>query len=63
MEIMDRFYWFRYNLVRFLVGIIFLPIHCVWGFIRGLVGMIIALAITDGSETLSWPWEWNWWSK
>jgi hypothetical protein len=63
MNIMDRVYWFRYNLVRFLIGIIFFPIFFVWLLIRQVVVMFIILATTNGSSTLAWPWEWDWWSK
>lgn len=56
MTFWERFYWFRFNLIRFIVGI---PFHPLW-WLKGTLSQIRPLFITDGSEELSWPWEWDW---
>ena len=59
MRIADRTYWFFYNFCRFLVGLVFMPFYWTWM----LIGTIITLTVTDGSETVLWPWEWDWWQR
>jgi hypothetical protein len=53
MKFFDRFYWFRYNLIRFFVIVLCLPFEMVIFFLR----ICKTLLITDGSEVLRFPWE------
>jgi hypothetical protein len=56
MKIKDRLYWFSKNLVTFILLLIVLPFHLAFAIIRGLR----IVFITDGSEELTFPWEWDW---
>ena len=56
MEPIDRMYWFLRNLSAFALGIIVYPIFVTWTILRH----IPMIFITDGSEVLSYPWDWDW---
>ena len=56
MSTWDRFYWFRYNLIRFIPTVIVLPFWYVYDFVR----LLKVLITTDGSSTLGFPHEMDW---
>jgi len=57
VNIKDRAYWFFYNLIRFLVNLVFMPLSWATQIIHGFY---IVFFVTDGSQELVWPWEtWN----
>lgn len=56
MKIKYRLYWFGRNLIAFLLFLIATPFSIIWSIILA----IRILFITNGSEVIGFPWEWNW---
>ena len=56
MKIIDRLYWFGRNLLALIWGVPFIPVIMTVKFFR----VLHILCVTDGSETISFPWEWDW---
>ncbi len=57
MKATERLFYFSKNLLAFLLGIIVIPFHMIFGIYRMA---IVVFFITDGSEEIAFPWEWNW---
>lgn len=57
MEIKDRAYWFFRNLFAFILAIPVIPVYIGWNLMDNL---FIIFFVTNGSEVINWPWEWNW---
>lgn len=53
LSLSDRLYWLGYNLIRYPICLIEIPIMAVWSIFL-ITGILFK---TDGSETLSFPWE------
>jgi hypothetical protein len=56
MELPGRIYWFLKNLSAFILLLIVRPLYCLWEIIIS----IKVLFVTDGSEELLFPWEYDW---
>lgn len=62
LKFSDRCYWFSRNLVNLVLCLLVFPIYSIW-FITLSIAMSIYVTFftTDGSSTLSPPWQWKWW--
>lgn len=56
MKPIDRLYWFSKNLAALILSVIVSP----FSFIFLLAREIKTLTITDGSEQICFPWEYDW---
>ena len=60
MTIKDRLYWFTRNLFAFCLVIILSPVYFGYKNIMSLIGAMVILTVTDGSEEISLPHQWDW---
>lgn len=60
MQFKDRLYWFSRNLMAFVLVILLAPIYFTWYMVSSIAGDIMTLTVTDGSEVIGWPHEWDW---
>jgi len=60
MKFKDRLYWFSRNLLAFALVITVGVIYFIWFILYSVSGAFMSLTVTDGSETIGWPHEWNW---
>ena len=56
MEFKWRAFWFGRNLSAFILALIFLPLR--WS--HDIIRIVLTLFITNGSETIAFPWNWDW---
>lgn len=54
LSLSDRFFWFRHNLFRLPFALIWCVLYSIYGLFAILY---VAFFVTNGSQTLSWPWE------
>jgi len=54
MSFRDRFYWFSHNLIRFPVVAVVCPVLVT---VATWYHAVRVMFVTDGSETLTFPWE------
>lgn len=60
MILWDRIYWVLRNLLALILLILVSPVYWVWKIIYSTIGAIVILFITDGSETIAFPSDWDW---
>lgn len=64
MKFSDRLYWFCINFCSFIFFLILITPYVIWGVIYSFFQAIrITFFVTDGSERLMFPWEWELWEK
>jgi hypothetical protein len=56
MSIWDRLYWLGRNLAAFILLILVSPFAFIYLFTR----ILFVLLITDGSEYIKFPWQYDW---
>ena len=61
LSINDRLYWFSRNLLGYVLFWLSIAPFTIWITILAIVKTTATATVTDGSEIISFPWEWKWW--
>ena len=55
-----RLHCFTRNLIAFILILLINPFYHMWKMITSTIGAFMTLTVTDGSELIMFPHEWDW---